>query len=121
MKFEDYFSTPERDKIIRHLAQSDLCPNRELLDGGCSLHTSCNECWEQAIINSDLAEYERKKPTPFYVVEHEGQHNHITTSFEHIKEAETYFNKNLSASPILYEVSPIEWIDRTGTKHETYN
>lgn len=59
--------------------------------------------------------------TTFYVVEHEGQHNPITKSFTSIKEADSYFNENLGASLILYEVTPIEWVDKTGMKHETYN
>lgn len=60
------------------------------------------------------------EPTTFYVVEHEGQHNPITKSFETIKEADAYFNKNLGASPVLYEVCAIEWVDKNGTKQERY-
>lgn len=60
------------------------------------------------------------EPSSFYVVEHEGQHNPITKSFKNIKEADAYFNKNLSANPILYEVFPIEWVDEKGTKQERY-
>lgn len=60
------------------------------------------------------------EPTAFYVVEHEGGQNPITKSFTSIKEAKTYFNKNLSANPILYEVCPIEWVDKNGTKQEIY-
>lgn len=61
------------------------------------------------------------EPSTFYVVEHEGQHNPITKSFTSIKEADTYFNENLSADPILYEVCPLQWIDKKGTKQEKYN
>ena len=60
MKFEDYFATPSRDIIISKLSQSDLCPNMELLDGICSLYSSCKECWETALINNDLAEKNKK-------------------------------------------------------------
>lgn len=60
------------------------------------------------------------EPPTFYVVEHEGQHNSITKNFTSIKEADTYFNKNLSEAPILYEVCPIQWVDKNGTKQERY-
>ena len=61
MKFEDYFATPSRDILTDKLAQSPLCPNKELLDGICSLYSSCKECWENALINNDLAEKEQER------------------------------------------------------------
>ena len=72
-------------------------------------------------------EYEDKtsEPTPepktFYVVEHEGGQNPITKTFDSIKEADTYFNEHIDYLPILYEVSPIQWVDKKGTKQERYN
>lgn len=60
MKFEDYFGPLKRDTIIEILATTPLCPNVELIDG-CRFHPNCKECWEYAIINSDLAEYERRR------------------------------------------------------------
>lgn len=70
-----------------------------------------------------VVEYEPKTEPPisFYVVEHEGQHNPITKSFESIKEAENYFDKNIESSPVLYEVQPIMWADKNRNKYEKYN
>ena len=59
------------------------------------------------------------KPS-FYVVEHEGQHNPITKSFNTLKEAYLYFYENMDANPILYEVIPRAWVD-SSPPIEKYN
>lgn len=59
MKFEDYFATPSRDKIIRQLAQSDLCPNEKLIMD-CGFYDTCNKCWEHALNKEALKEIETK-------------------------------------------------------------
>lgn len=69
---------------------------------------------------SGIQKGEKKMRTSFYVVEHEGQHNPITKSFDTIKEAYQYFYEKIDYDPILYEVIPRAWIDPE-PPIETYN